>query len=75
MPIYEYVCSSCKLKFELLRPLRQASEEGVCPHCHSKAGRVLSTFAAISRDESGQTTSLSNPCAGCSSISCDSCGL
>lgn len=75
MPIYEYLCPNCKQKFELLRSLAQASEEASCPRCHKNAERILSTFAAVSKDESGMTTPISNPCSGCSSISCNSCGL
>ncbi|HCP59975.1 MAG TPA: hypothetical protein DIT43_00075, partial [Dehalococcoidia bacterium] len=53
MPLYEYICPGCGLKFELLRPLRQASEAASCPACHSDAGRVPSPFCALSQDESG----------------------
>ena len=53
MPIYEYVCSDCGLKFELLRPLSQANEGASCPHCHNSAKRVFSTFASFAKDESG----------------------
>jgi putative FmdB family regulatory protein len=75
MPIYEYSCSNCNLKFELLRPLAQASEKASCPRCHNNAERIFSTFAAVSKDESGMTTPTSNPCAACSAVSCDSCNL
>lgn len=74
MPIYEYVCPSCNIKFELLRSLNQATEEASCPHCQCKAERKLSTFAAVSKDETGYSTPLSSSCSSCSSLSCDSCG-
>ena len=78
MPIYEYVCPSCQLKFELLRPLSQANEGASCPHCHNNAGRIFSTFASFSKDESGLTSLLAgngSSCASCSATSCDSCSL
>jgi len=76
MPIYEYVCSDCSLKFELLRPLSQSGEGAPCPHCHKSAERVLSTFACFTTDESGLTSSVGgDSCASCSATSCDSCGL
>lgn len=77
MPIYEYICSDCGLKFELLRQLSKASEAASCPHCHNSAKRIFSTFASFSKEEGGLTTPIagSNPCAACSAISCDSCSL
>jgi len=76
MPIYEYVCSECGSKFELLRSLSQATEEVSCPHCHNAAKRILSTFVSHSTDDMGFTKSVGgNSCSSCSSASCDSCGI
>ena len=77
MPIYEYACSDCGLKFELLRALSQANEGASCLHCHNNAERIFSTFASFSKSNSGLTAPLagSNPCASCSATSCDSCSL
>jgi len=79
MPIYEYICSDCSFKFELLRPLSQASEKVSCPRCHHhSAERKLSAFASFSRDESGVTTPIAgtgSSCAGCNASSCSTCGL
>jgi len=76
MPIYEYVCSDCDLKFELLRPLSRAGEAASCPRCHQSAERILSTFASFSTDESGLTTPIGgNSCTSCGATSCDSCGF
>jgi len=45
MPLYEYRCSDCKAKFELLVP-HQHADDVVCMKCHSpKVRRLLSTFA------------------------------
>jgi len=77
MPIYEYGCSGCCLKFELLRPMAEA--DGVeCPRCHGPAKRLLSRFASFSRSAEGVTapnTGSGHSCGSCSSGSCGSCGL
>lgn len=45
MPLYEYRCSDCKTKFELL-VTRQQADDIICMKCHSdKVRRLLSTFA------------------------------
>ncbi len=78
MPIYEYICCSCGLKFELLRPFSKANEEVSCPHCHGGAERRLSIFASFTKSGTGESTPIagSGPsCAGCSSSSCSTCGL
>ena len=76
MPIYEYVCSDCNLKFELLRPLSQANEGTFCPSCHQSAERILSTFACFTTDESGLTSPVGgNSCTSCGLPSCDTCNI
>ena len=76
MPIYEYVCPNCELKFELLRPLSQAGELADCPECHRSAEQALSVFACFTTDESGLTSSLGdNACASCGAINCATCNI
>ena len=76
MPIYEYVCSDCDSKFELLRPMSRSEEEASCPHCQKIAERVLSTFACFSVDESGMSSAVGgNSCASCGATSCDTCAM
>jgi len=76
MPIYEYRCSGCNSKFELLRSVSKASEGADCPRCHSSAERILSTFSAQGRDENtGLSTSIGgSSCSSCGASSCTSCG-
>jgi len=74
MPIYEYVCSDCESKFELLRPISHASEGAPCPACQQSAERVLSVFASFSVDERGLTSPVGgSSCASCGADSCDTC--
>jgi len=48
MPLYEYYCSDCKSKFELLVSHRHA-DDVVCVKCASeKVRRLLSVFAMAS---------------------------
>ena len=78
MPIYEYACSDCGFKFELLRPLSQANEKTSCPHCHKPAERRISTFACFSKGESGEPTPIAGTggsCASCGTSGCSTCGL
>ena len=76
MPLYEYVCSQCGCRFELLRPVSRSSEGAPCPGCQHEAERVLSRFSSLSKDSSGLTTPIGgSSCASCSAASCDSCNL
>jgi putative FmdB family regulatory protein len=48
MPLYEYYCSDCKSKFELLVS-HQYADDIVCKKCHGvKVRRLLSVFARTS---------------------------
>ncbi len=74
MPIYEYTCPDCEIKFELIRPLSQSNEAATCPTCEQSAERVLSTFACFSTDESGLSSMIGgNSCSSCGASSCDTC--
>ena len=53
MPIYEYVCSECKSRFELMRPRSECNEEATCPQCNSNAERIISGFSHYSAAPSG----------------------
>ena len=46
MPIYEYVCKKCHLRFELRRPI---GEDGgtPCPQCAGEAQRLFSPVPII----------------------------
>ena len=75
MAIYEYYCPACKKKFELMRPMSQASEKGVCPKCGTPSERGLSRFACLAKDDTGYTAPIGgNSCGSCSSGSCSTCG-
>ena len=70
MPIHEYLCASCKTRFDhLARRLGDAPK--TCPKC-GRAGpltRQLSTFAAPRPADAGDFTPSCETCPGA-----DSCG-
>ena len=77
MPIYEYNCADCSVKFEKMRPMSKADAEAACPECggtHTRRG--LSLFAAFSRGNGGDSHSVSGGggCGNCGSGHCGSCG-
>jgi len=70
MPLYEYVCSDCNIKFDKLLPVGRMNEPASCPQGHSGANRVLSMFAAVTTDAFGEAMSVGGGgCGGCG----DSC--
>ena len=78
MPIYEYLCSKCGQKFELLRSFSQMGEKAPCPRCQNPAERKLSTFASFSKNEAGVSTPVAgtgSSCGSCSSTGCSTCGV
>ena len=76
MPIYEYCCSKCNNKFELLRTLSQSDEDTSCPQCQNVARRIFSRFASFSKDNNGASVPVAgtgSSCSGCSANSCSNC--
>ena len=78
MPIYEYLCSDCKTKFEQMRPISQSGNPADCPRCHKPARRKMSTFVGFINAGSGVTSRVpgsggGSSCASCSSGNCGTC--
>jgi putative FmdB family regulatory protein len=75
MPIYEYICQECDMRFEELRPLTRMDDVASCPSGHTKGRRVLSIFASLTRDAEGGVSSIAGSgCGGCSGGNC-ACSL
>jgi putative FmdB family regulatory protein len=50
MPLYEYRCTSCGHRFEVLQPVGAGNETLTCPQCGlARPERQLSTFAASTK--------------------------
>lgn len=72
MPIYEYICADCKVRFEELRKMSEADEPCECPECLGmKATRVVSVV--YSKNESGGLEGSKTACASCVSSNCATC--
>jgi putative FmdB family regulatory protein len=67
MPLYEYTCSDCHERFEILQRMGEGADGLACPRCHgASVERQLSTFAGLT---SSSAASPGGPCArpGCNS--------
>lgn len=66
MPLYEYVCNRCNTRFEMLRPSGRMDDAANCPRGHDSSHRVLSNFAALTKDAYGETAPVGGGgCDGC----------
>jgi putative FmdB family regulatory protein len=73
MPIYEYICSDCKCRFEQLRPVSRADEDAACPKCKRAGKRVPSRFASFAKTAEGVSAPIAGAGGGCSSCGASSC--
>ena len=63
MPIYEYSCKNCGLKFEALRPLNDTGATLTCPDCgSSRHEKVFSTFSASSASSGESACQSASSC-------------
>lgn len=63
MPIFEYVCESCRHRFEALVYGR---EKAACPKCESKKLiPQLSVFSVSAKGASGGAHAMTSPCGTC----------
>ncbi len=70
MPIYEYICKDCGVKFETIRSIKDANAAIPCQNCSGKnTHRALST--CFSKTSGGYSSSSS--CGGCSGGNCSHC--
>jgi len=54
MPFYDYTCTKCHTKFELMRTMSQRDDPAACPECGAKkAKRGLPSFSTSVRGGSG----------------------
>jgi putative FmdB family regulatory protein len=74
MPIYEYLCQNCGVKFDVIRPIKEADAPITCTICGSLSiKRAISVFFAQSSGKIVVGNNSSN-CSGCAGGSCSSCG-
>ncbi len=56
MPIYEYICPVCRMRFERLRPMTQSDAPMACPNGHEGAQRAMSRFVTKSSAKPGDAS-------------------
>ena len=62
MPLYEYRCSECGHRFEVLQHLGEGAEKLICPECGAASPqKQFSTFAS-SAASGGGTASFGGGC-------------
>jgi putative FmdB family regulatory protein len=77
MPVFEYKCSSCNTKFEILHKSSTNQEEVSCPECDSKKiNKLFSSFSSsVQSNESSCSQGNCNiPSGGCG-CSGGACGM
>jgi len=74
MPLFEYKCTKCSSRFEVLHKSVNSIEKVECPECHStEIKKLLSSFSASGLKESSMTftdDSCMDGSCGCSSGYC-----
>ena len=73
MPVYEYVCPNCEVKFDRLRPMTDG-HQAECPICDTESPRVLSVFAAFRRGSEGEMAPVTGGGCACSAGGACGCG-
>ena len=71
MPIYEYVCGTCKYKFDKLQSMGAAGFD--CLRCGQPARRAISLFSAVAVGDDGEPSSVAGM-GGCSACAGGGCG-
>ena len=75
MPLYEYKCVDCEMRFDALRAIADADAEIACPQCGSEnTHRMISLFSAVG--DQGVIAGAGASFGSCSpSASCATCSL
>lgn len=55
MPMYEYECSMCGVRFEKLQRMSERAQALPCTDCGSKAGRIFSSPSLLSGVNDGSS--------------------
>lgn len=75
MPLYEYRCGECHVKFQKLRPMNQADAPVACEACGSSiTTRAISLFSAVSKGSNGGSKAVAGTGGGCGSCGGGHCG-
>jgi len=75
MPIYEYECSRCTERFEVLRPRKERDKAPECEECGCKRTELVMSGFCGRTGSGGETQSVGSACTGCSAASCAGCKM
>ncbi|MDY5932117.1 MAG: FmdB family zinc ribbon protein [Candidatus Ornithospirochaeta sp.] len=64
MPIYEYRCTRCGKRFELIKSFSDDAEHDICPDCKADANRIFSEPAQVVYHGSGYYCTDHKSCPG-----------
>lgn len=53
VPTYEYRCKTCDTRFDVKRPMAEASDPAPCPSGHATTVKLLSSFASVGAGTAG----------------------
>lgn len=63
MPLYEYQCSECSHRFEVLQRLGEGSDALTCPECgQASAKKQFSTFSSSAAAGGADTAAVGGGC-------------
>jgi putative FmdB family regulatory protein len=66
MPVFEYKCKSCGIKYEIYHPVKENKEDVACPECKSSdSEKLFSTFSASITSTSNQGAPMPAACQSC----------
>ncbi len=71
MPIYEFLCEKCGLKFEKIQC--KSDKVPCCERCGAQARRLVSICGFTSAGGGKSSAKIGGSCSGCSSHNCGSC--
>ncbi|RPI75409.1 MAG: zinc ribbon domain-containing protein [Ignavibacteriales bacterium] len=76
MPLFEYKCTKCSIRFEILHKSVSNIEEVKCPECHStEIKKLLSSFSAAGFSSGSDYSSSDNCDSGSCGCSSGYCGM
>lgn len=65
MPVYDYKCTRCGHRFDLLRGLSSRDDEVKCPKCEGGVVRVYEGRWSVGKRAGGECSGNCQGCPGC----------
>ncbi len=71
MPIFEFICEKCGVKFEKIQ--MKSAPDPACSECGGASRRQISNFGFVGSGGGKSSAQLDSSCGSCSSHNCGSC--